>query len=145
MPTHKAADWLLPTAALVAGILGTDAVWVGLAIWTGRPCSWMAPLAAIDMVLLLRLTGAPAGRGRVLAAVLATALAVALAQWLIVATQMGIALGLQPVESALRLGWVLAWQYWQLSLGRADLAWMLAAPPLAAWLASVRRPAPLAR
>jgi hypothetical protein len=135
----KAAAWLLPIAALAAGILGTDAVWVAVAVTSGRPCSWIAPIAALDLVLLLRLTAAPAGAARVLAAVAATALAVALAQWLIVATQMGITLGLQPVESALRLGPVLAWQFWELSLDRADLAWMLASLPLAALLAQRSR------
>jgi hypothetical protein len=142
LPTNKAAAWLLPTAALLAGILGTDAVWVALAVASGRPCSWMAPLAALDLVLLLRLTGAPQGAPRVVAAVSATAIAVLLAQWLIVSTQLGIALGLQPMESALRLGWVLAWQYWQLSLERADLVWMLASLPTAAWLASLGRRGP---
>jgi hypothetical protein len=142
LPTNKAADWLLPTAALLAGILGTDAVWVAISVASGRPCSWIAPLAALDLVLLLRLTGAPVGRSRTVAAVLGTALAVVLAQWLIVATQMGISLGLQPVDSALRLGPVLATQYWRLSLGRADLAWLLASLPVAAWLASRGRRTP---
>ena len=91
MPKNQAAPWLLPTVALLAGILGTDAVWV--------------------------------------------ALAVALAQWLIVATQMGSALGLQPVDSALRLGPALALQFMRLSLGRAELAWLLASLPVAAFLA----------
>ena len=122
-------------AAVLAGLLGADAVWVVLAVAAGRPCSWMALLVAVDVALLLRLTGAPPGTARVLVAGLATALGVALAQWLIVATQMGITLGLQPVESALRLGPVLAWQFWELSLDRGDLAWMLASLPLAALLA----------
>jgi hypothetical protein len=145
LPNNKAAPWLLPTVALLAGILGTDAVWVALAVASGRPCSWMAAIAALDLVLLLRFAGAPAGLPRTVAAVLGTALAVALAQWLIVATQMGIALGLQPVDSALRLGPTLALQFWRLSLDRADLAWMLASLPLAALLAlgpSARRPRP---
>ena len=96
----------------------------------------MALLAAVDVALLLRLTGVAPGPARMLAAVLATALAVALAQWLIVATQMGIVLGLQPLDSALRLGPVLARQLLVLSLDRGDLAWMLASLPLAALLAA---------
>ena len=139
MPKNQAAPWLLPTVALLAGILGTDAVWVALAVASGRPCSWLAPIAALDLVLLLRFAGAPAGAVRTAAAVLGTALAVALAQWLIVATQMGLALGLQPVDSALRLGPALALQFMRLSLGRADLAWMLASLPVAAFLALPNR------
>ena len=135
MPTTSASAWLLPGAALLAGVLGADAVWVAFAVASNRPCSWMALLAAVDAALLLRLTGVAPGPGRTLAAVLATALAVALAQWLIVATQMGIVLGLQPLDSALRLGPVLARQLLVLSLDRADLAWMLASLPFAALLA----------
>ena len=142
MPNNKAAAWLLPTVALLAGILGTVAVWVAVAVATGRPCSWIAAIAALDLVLLLRFAGSPAGPPRVAAAVLGTAVAVLLAQWLIVATQMGIALGLQPVDSALRLGPALALQLWRLSLDRVDLAWMLASLPLAALLASARRRPP---
>ena len=122
-------------AALLAGILGADAVWVLLAVAGNRPCSWMALLTAVDVALLLRLTGAPPGAARVAVAVLATALAVALAQWLIVATQMGIVLGLQPLDSAWRLGPAVARQLLRLSLDRGDLAWMLASLPLAALLA----------
>jgi hypothetical protein len=122
-------------AALLAGVLGADAVWVLLAVASNRPCSWMALLAAVDVALLLRLTGAPPGAARVTVAVLATALAVALAQWLIVATQLGIVLGLQPLDSALRLGPALARQLLHLSLDRGDLAWLLVSLPLAALLA----------
>jgi len=131
--------WLLPAVALLAGILGTDAVWVTLSVLTGRPCSWLAPVAALDLVLLLRYAGAPPGSLRVALAVAGTALAVLLAQWLIVATQLGMALGLEPVDSALRLGPALALQYWRLSLDRLDLAWMLASLPVAALLAQRSR------
>jgi hypothetical protein len=135
----EAPVWLLPAVALLAGILGTDAAWVALSVFSGRPCSWIAPIAALDLALLLRFAGAPAGGARVAVAVAGTALAVALAQWLIVATQMGIALGLQPVDSAVRLGPALALQFWRLSLDRADLAWMLSALPLAALFALPNR------
>ena len=136
---NRGSDWLLPAVALLAGVLGTIAVWVALSVYTGRPCSWVAPLAALDLVLLLRFAGAPAGAARVATAVAATALTVLLAQWLTVATQMGIALGLQPVDSALRLGPRLAWQFLRLSLDLVDLGWMLAALPLAALLAQRSR------
>jgi len=139
LPTTSASAWLLPGAALLAGVLGADAVWVGLAVASNRPCSWMALLAAVDVALLLRLTGVAPGTARITVAVLATALAVALAQWLIVATQMGVVLGLQPLDSAARLGPVLARQLLSLSLDRGDLAWMLASLPLAALLSARSR------
>ena len=135
MPTTSASAWLLPTVAVLAGILGADAVWVVLAVATGKPCSWMALLAAADVVFMLRLTGVGAGRARTWAAVLGTALAVALAQWFIVATQLGMMLGLQPLDSAMRLGPSLARQLLLLSLDRVDFAWLLASLPVAALLA----------
>ena len=134
MPSNSASSRLLPILAVSAGVLGADAVWVALAVATGTPCSWMA--------LLLRLTGAPSGAARVAVAVLATTLAVVLAQWLIVATQLGIVFGLQPLDSALRLGPVLARQLLSMSLGAGDLAWLLASLPLAALLAARGRREP---
>jgi hypothetical protein len=139
LPSNNASSWLLPAFALVAGVLGADAVWVALAVATKAPCSWMALVAALDVVLLLRMTGVRPGRARVLVAVFATALAAALAQWLIVATQLGIVLGLQPLDSAMRLGPVLARELTKLSLGPGDIAWLLVSLPFAAWLAGRSR------
>ena len=135
MPRNPAPAWLLPAVALTVGALGMSAVWVALAVWTDRPCSWLAPVAALDMALLLRVTGVRPGPGRLLAAVLGTALTVALAQWLTVATQLGLALGLEPVTSAIRLGPALAKQLLLLSLDRWDYAWLLVSLPVAALLA----------
>ena len=136
MPTTTSASaWLFPIVAVSAGVLGAVALWVTLAVATGTPCSWMALLAAVDVALLLRLSGARPGGKRIVAAVLATALAVALAQWLIVATQLGLVLGLRPLDSATRLGPALARQLMFLSLDGGDLAWLLASLPLAALLA----------
>jgi len=132
LPTNSVTAWLLPAAALTAGVLGVCAVWVIVAVASNRPCAWMALLAALDVALMLRFSGVRPGPARVLAAVLGTAVAVLLAQWLIVATQMGLALGLQPLDSAMRLGPALAKQLLMISLGRADLAWLLASLPLAA-------------
>jgi hypothetical protein len=142
LPTNIAKLWLLPAAALLAGVLGADAVWVVVAVASGRPCSWMALLAAVDVAFMLRLAGVRPGAARVLVAVLATAFAVALAQWLVVATQLGMLLGLEPLESATRLGPHLAKQLLMISLGRADYAWLLASLPLAALLSLSARPRP---
>jgi hypothetical protein len=136
------AAWLVPGLALLVGILGMSAVWVAAAVLSQGTCSWLALVAAIDMAVLLRLTNAPPGPGRGFAAVLATALAVALSQWLIAATQMGFVIGLAPLASSLRLGPALAWQLSQLNLGRIDWILLLSALPLAAILSQrARRPA----
>ena len=139
MPKNFTAGWLLPSVALPVGILGMSAVWVAIAILSDRSCSWLALVAAVDMSLLLRLTNAPPGRLRMVVAVLATALAVALSQWLIVATHLGLALGLEPLASSLRLGPALAWQLGKLSLDRVDWILLLASLPLAAILTQSRK------
>jgi len=131
--------WLLPSVALATGVLGVDAVWVVASVASNRPCSWMALIAALDVAFMLRLANVRAGSGRIVLAVLATALAVLLAQWLIAATQMGLALGLEPLDSAMKLGPSLARQLIMLSLHRADFAWLVAALPLAALLATSSR------
>lgn len=147
LPKNSIIAWLLPTLALLVGILGVSAVWVAAATLSGRSCSWLALLAAIDMALLLKLTNAPPGRLRMIAAITATAAAVGLSQWLIVATQMGLSLGMPPLASALRLGPVLAWQLSKLSLNSQDWILLVASLTLAAILTqtprvSDRRPGP---
>lgn len=101
-------SWLLPAFALVVGVMGAVAVWLGLAITLRSTCAWVAPLAALDMVLMLRLAAAPPGKVRAVLALTGTAIAIVISYWMIVATQMGLLLGLSPAESAQRLGPVLA-------------------------------------
>ena len=147
MPRNSIVAWLLPTLALLVGILGVSAVWVAAATLSGRSCTWLGLLAAIDMALLLKLTNAPAGRPRMIAAVTATAAAIVFSQWLLVATQLGISLGMPPIASSLRLGPALAWELSKLSLDSSDWILLLASPLLAAILTqppsvSGRRPVP---
>lgn len=136
MPRISWAGWPLPLLALLCGVLGMSAVWVAAATLSGRSCSWLALVAAVDMALLLRLTRSGTGALPTLSAVVATALTVALSRWLIAATQLGFALGLEPIASSIRLGPALAWQLTQLSLSRLDWIWLLSSLPLAAILSS---------
>lgn len=126
--------WLLPLAALTVGILGMSAVWLALSWTLHSHCGWLAPVAALDMVLMLRLAGAPPGRVRAALAVLGTAIAIVLSYWMIAATQMGWLLGLSPLESAQRLGPVLAGELTRHATGAWDLAWAALAVVLAARL-----------
>ena len=87
-----ANPWLAFSLLLV-GSAGFAAAWVLLAWMRDRQCSWMAVLAAIDAVLLLRLAHARPGWSRGAAAVLATAASIGLANWGIVAAQMGRPIG----------------------------------------------------
>ena len=145
MPPFPYRQWLWPGLALLAGIAGMSAVWVAAAVLSGSACSWLALVGAADMALLLRLTGAPAGPGRVFAAVAATLATLVLTQWLLVATQIGGVLGIPPIASALHLGPHLAWQLTGLALGRVDWVLLAASPVLAAIMASGQAaPAPSA-
>ncbi|WP_374605302.1 hypothetical protein [Arenimonas sp.] len=124
-------DWLLPALAWVAGVLGMVALWSVVSLWLRSPSGWLALVAALDLALLLRLSAMPPGRARAWAAVAGTALAIALGYWFHAAISMGLMLGLQPVDSALRLGPVLAGELLRHATSAWDIAWALLALPLA--------------
>lgn len=118
-------------ALLLLGVAGFAAAWIALGMLSDRQSSWMAPLAALDAALLLRLGGMPPGWRRAAWAVAATVATVMLANWGIAAAQLGVSLGLLPLDSALKLGPHLAWTLAQLANGPADLAWIALALVLA--------------
>lgn len=126
--------WLAPLLAALAGSLGFMALWTFVAVLSSRPHAWLAPLAAVDIALMLRLARAPERWSRVVLALAATALAVFGGLWLIVATRLGLVMGLDPLDSALRLGPVLFESLTRLSLGPSDYALIALSLPLAAWL-----------
>src|SRR5690606_37118604 len=79
----------LPTTATIAllllGSLGAAAAWVLVAMALDRQSSWMALVAAADAALILRMARMRPGAWRALAGVAATLLAIAAANWGIVA------------------------------------------------------------
>ena len=121
-------SWLL----LLLGIGGFAAIWVVLAWSKDTQCSWMALLGALDIAWMLRLGGWPRGPWRAVLGTAATALIVLVANWWIIAAQLGVGLGLQPWDSALRLGLHHAWTLAQLANGPLDLVWIAAGLVLAA-------------
>lgn len=137
-PTHRSAprlgaalDLLLPVLGWVAGVLGMVAIWTAVSLALRSPAGWLALVAAVDLALLMRLSGMPAGPRRAWAATAGTAVAIALGYWFQAAVGMGLLLGLQPMESAMRLGPVLAWDLVRLGSSGWDLLWALLALPLA--------------
>lgn len=141
LPPSTPVRWFaLPLLAL--GSAGFAAFWVLLALLLGRQCAWLAPLAALDIALLQGLARWPRGAGRALAAALATALTVALANYMIAAGQIGQGFGLRPGESALLMGADYAWLLVTLANSRADLLWYAVGIALAAWAGLRHRRAP---
>ena len=145
MPKPSAPRWYaLPL--LVLGAAGFAAFWMLAALALDGLCAWLAPLAAVDMVLLLRMAKWPAGPARAAWAALATAGVVAAANFLIVAGQVGQNFGFRPWESALLLGRDYAWLLLRLAADRLDVALWTAGVLVALWAGlSGRRPAPSAR
>lgn len=135
MSSNNALRWLWPALVLLVGVLGMATVWAVIALVTRQPCAWLGAVAALDMALLLRLAGAPPGGSRRIVAVAGTAATIAFSYWMVVATQMGQAMGLKPMASALRLGPQLAWDLTRLNQNEWDLLWLLLSLPLAAWWA----------
>ncbi len=127
----RRSRWFAP-ALLAVGSSGFAAAWVLLAFARDRQCSWMAILAALDAVFLLRMAKMPRGWPRAALAVGATALTIALANWGIAAAQIGRAMGLLPWESLTRLGPFYAWTLANLANPPLDLFWLAASLVLAA-------------
>ena len=115
--------WLAPVLLLL-GSLFFVAIWILLALYTGRPSSWMAVIAALDAAVILRITGVRPGAARAAWAVLATLAMIVVANWGIIVVQMGVTMGLNPWDSALKLGLDHAWTLAGLANHAADLAWM---------------------
>lgn len=127
--------WTLAAFALCAGALGVAAAWTVLALALGGMQGWMALVGAADAAVLLRLAGVGDRRLRPWAAVAGTVATLLLANWCIVAVDLGRALGLRPLEAAFRLGADTAWTFALYGNGALDWLWMGLALPLAAWLA----------
>jgi hypothetical protein len=123
---------LLAILLLLAGCFGFAAAWVLVAFARDRQCSWMALLAALDAVFLLRLARMPAGATRSLLAVGGTLLTIVLANWGIAAAQIGRSMGLLPWESLGKLGPFYAWTLANLANPPVDLLWLAASLVLAA-------------
>jgi hypothetical protein len=127
----RRARWLAP-ALLTLGSLGCAAAWILLALASERQSSWMALLAGLDAAFLLRLGRMPAGGARIALATAATAATIVLANWGIIAAQIGRTMGLLPWASAAKLGPDYAWTLARLANAPADLAWLVVGLLLAA-------------
>jgi hypothetical protein len=131
IPPSRPARWLAPTMLFFGGIL-LALLWMLVAFFLGRPCGWMAVASALASALMLRLGGMPRGWPRAASTVLGTLLTIALVNWGIAAAQIGASLGLNPWDSALKLGSDYAWTLAKLANQTADRIWMALALAVAA-------------
>jgi len=127
----RSSTWLGACLAL-AGSTGVAAAWVAVSMLSASQCGWMALIAALDAAWLLRLGGAKPGVARMAFGVIATALAIALAQWGIVSAHLAGMMGLGFLDTALRLGPSLAWTMAELANGPVDMAFLAIGLVLAA-------------
>ena len=134
MPSHfvpQRTSWL-SWALLLLGTFGFAAIWTILGLYSDAQNSWMAVLGALDIALMLRLGHWPPGPRRAALGVAATVAMVLLANWGITSGQLGAAFGLEPWDSALRLGLRHAWTLAQLANGVGDALWLALALVVAA-------------
>lgn len=121
--------WAL--ALLILGCAGMAAIWTLVAVSVNRQCGWMALLAALDAVVLVRLARIAGGWRRAGAALLCTLGSIALANWWIAGAQIGGMVGMLPWESIPRIGPRFVWTLAGLANDGIDVACYLAALVLA--------------
>lgn len=101
-PNARAA-WL-PWMLVPLAVVGFTALWLLAAFYSGRQCSWMAVVGAIDVLWVLGLARAMPPLRRAAIAVCATVLMVLAANWILASTYSGTQVGLSPWEAIIRLG-----------------------------------------
>jgi uncharacterized membrane protein len=120
---------------LLIGVATATLAWVFIALLSGRQTGWMAVLAALEIVFMLRLSRFPAGSARVAVTLVGTLLVVVAANWGIASAYVGGSMGLAPWDSALRMGPFMAWTLFGLANGVAEALWVLVALVVGGWLA----------
>lgn len=125
-PPSPRAPWL-PWFLLPLVVLGFSALWVLAALYSGRQCSFMAVVGAIDVLWVLGLASRLAPARRAMVAAAATTLIIALSNWTLIATHVGGSVGLAPWDSFTRLGFDHALTLAQLANRWQDAVWLLAA------------------
>lgn len=115
------------------GVFGIAALWVLAALYMNRTATAFAILAAIDLILLVRLARLPRGPMRGLVAATGTALAIVIANWWMLSSRVGLLMGMMPWEgiSLMRPGF--AWTLAKMANDGPDLALYIAAVIAAGW------------
>lgn len=115
------------------GALGIAALWVLLGLSLDRLLPAFAFVAALDLVLMVRLARLPRGSTRGWIAAIGTALAIALALWWSLAARVGVLMGMMPWEGIPLMGGGFAWTLVQMSQAPLDWLQYAIAIALAGW------------
>jgi len=120
---------------LLLGVITAALAWWFVALISGRQAGWMAVLAALEIAFMLRLGTLPAGLARVALTLLGTLLVALAANWGIASAYLGGSMGLNPWDSALRMGPFMAWTLLGLANGAAEWLWLGVALVVGWWVA----------
>lgn len=130
----RSVHWLWPPLLLI-GVVTATLAWLFIALLSGRQSGWMAVLAALELGFMLRLGKLHAGPLRVGITLAGTLLVALAANWGIASAYLGGSLGLDPWNSALRMGPFMAFTLLQLANGAAELLWLGVALVVGWWVA----------
>lgn len=99
----RRAPWL-PWTLIPLAVAGVTALWVLAALYSERQCSWMAVIAALDVLWVQGFDRRRPPLHRAAVATVATLASILLANWVVAATYAGGQVGLAPWEAVVRLG-----------------------------------------
>jgi hypothetical protein len=124
MPLARPAlAWLL----LPVVVCGFAAIWTLAALYSSHQCSFMALVGAVDVLWVLSLAPSLRTVQRATVATVATGVLVLLANWAIIAINVGAPLGVSPIEAMAKLGVHHALTLAGIANGWVDAVWVLLA------------------
>ncbi|MFZ5655705.1 MAG: hypothetical protein ACOY37_01360 [Pseudomonadota bacterium] len=132
MPAFRPRAAWLPWTLVPLAVVGFTALWLLAAFYSGRQCSWMAIVGAVDILWVLGLARPAPPARQSLTATLATALMILATNWILAATYSGTQVGLSPWEASLRLGLEHALTLAALANDWRDAVWLALALAVAA-------------
>jgi hypothetical protein len=114
---------------LLLGVFVFAGAWLAVATACDSRVGWMALLAALNSIVLLRLGRVHSGTPRALLAVLVTGASIALGEWLLAALPISWQMDQSPMQAAQRMGLDFSWML--VRLGNTPLDWSLVVVALA--------------
>lgn len=104
MPDPRPRAAWLPWMLVPLAVAGFTALWLLAAFYSGRQCSWMAIVGAVDILWVLGMARPAPPARQAVAATTATLVMILATNWILAATYSGTQVGLSPWDATLRLG-----------------------------------------